>query len=810
MELPLFWLRATFRRRWRSYLGLVILLGITGGLSLFALAGARRTQSAYPRFLRSANVSTMAVDTGKYDPKTVKTIASFPQVEQSQVYVATLVAVLVHGKPDFAQDFESLASLDGRFFDQDRFAPTQGRLPNTQRVDEVAVNETAAKAYGYHVGQKLDLGTVDPSVLTEDSFEHPPPPVLRMTATIVGIGVFPNEVLQDDTDRSPLLLLTPAYTRQALPYVQYEWQGLKLKRGDADVNAVKQRYVKLLDPGSAQFFHVTSVTTYHVEQAVRPLAIALASFAAIAGIASLMLVGQALSRQLHGERDERLALRAMGATPGSSTRTAALGPTIVVVAGSALAVLFAIAASPLMPIGKVRAVEAARGFDADWTVLGFGALTLLVVLCAVAWVSAWRAAPHRQSDSAVAMRPSKVVEMAQNAGLSPAGVAGLRLAMEPGHGHTAVPVRSVMGGVAISVLALVAAVTFGNNLHALVATPRLYGWSWDATLLDNLGYGQGHVDVAQQVFGKDANIDGFAGAFFGTDALDGTNVPLLGVTPGARVHPPILEGRSIESPNEAVLGSRTLAQLHRHIGDAVTIGNGSSTHKLRIVGTATLPTIGIIHGAYTSLGVGAMVDYRLVPGYDRYIQANGYIGPNVWFIRFHAGVDHGAAIKKLQHEMPPVGSDSQSLKYGPPQRPGEIVNAKDIGSSPTLLAGALALAALMSLGLALGSSVRRRRRDLALLKALGFTGRQVGATVRWQAGATVLVGLMVGVPLGVVAGRGLWTLFAKQLDVVPESSTPFVTILVISAVAVVVALIAAALPVRAARRVSPSMVLHSE
>ena len=54
---------------------------------------------------------------------------------------------------------------------------------------------------------------------------------------------------------------------------------------------------------------------------------------------------------------------------------------------------------------------------------------------------------------------------------------------------------------------------------------------------------------------RDPSVDAWAGAFFGTDELDGTNVPLLGVTPGASVHPPILEGRSIESAHEVVLGS---------------------------------------------------------------------------------------------------------------------------------------------------------------------------------------------------------------------------------------------------------------
>ena len=181
--------------------------------------------------------------------------------------------------------------------------------------------------------------------------------------------------MQDDTDRSALVLLTPAYTREALPVRAIRMAGTRLaarRRRRRRVQAALRR--TLLDPGSPQFFRVTSVTTFHTQQAVRPLSIALALFGAIAFLACVVLVGLALSRQLRSENEEREVLRAMGAAPAASSVAAAIGPLVAVLAGAALAVVLAIAASPSMPIGKVRAVEVARGFDADWTVLGFGAL----------------------------------------------------------------------------------------------------------------------------------------------------------------------------------------------------------------------------------------------------------------------------------------------------------------------------------------------------------------------------------------------------------------------------------------------------
>ena len=43
-----------------------------------------------------------------------------------------------------------------------------------------------------------------------------------------------------------------------------------------------------------------------------------------------------------------------------------------------------------------------------------------------------------------------------------------------------------------------------------------------------------------------------------------------------------------------MLGPGTLAQLHQAVGDTVTVRYGTTApHRLRIVGTATLPAVGV-------------------------------------------------------------------------------------------------------------------------------------------------------------------------------------------------------------------------
>ena len=47
-------LRADLRRRWREWLALAVLVGALGGVVLAVLAGARRTEVAYERFLEAS------------------------------------------------------------------------------------------------------------------------------------------------------------------------------------------------------------------------------------------------------------------------------------------------------------------------------------------------------------------------------------------------------------------------------------------------------------------------------------------------------------------------------------------------------------------------------------------------------------------------------------------------------------------------------------------------------------------------------------------------------------------------------------
>ena len=144
------------------------------------------------------------------------------------------------------------------------------------------------------------------------------------------------------------------------------------------------------------------------------------------------------------------------------------------------------------------------------------------------------------------------------------------------------------------------------------------------------------------------------------------------------------------------------------------------------------------------------------------------------------------------------------------QRPAEILNYRSLGSTPVYLGAGLAAGAVVALALTLIASVRRRRRDLALLKTLGFTERQLAATVAWHATTAVAIGVVLGVPLGIAVGRWLWDLFAQEINAVPSPTVPVLQIVVIALGALVLANIVAAIPGRLAARTPTALVLHAE
>lgn len=796
-------------RRLATHVGIALLIALTLGLSLFSIAGARRTQSSYPRFLREVEASTLNIGyVGFYDADANQAIAELPQVERSRTYISFNTFIFDDDVPE-ARTFEVTGTFDGEYYDQDRFTATRGRIPDPTRVDEIAINELAAEVSGYDVGDEVTLRTYTQEAAgAPDFLESPPEPADTVVATIVGIGVFPDEVLQDEVDRITRVLITSAFSESVAEYYTFSLQYLTLRGGDADVAAVQAAAAELYPPGSITT-RVTSQDTARALQATRPLAVALAAFGVVIGLAGLLLVSQSISTLLRRDRDDDAVLRAIGMTRGTLLRAALAGLVLTIVTGVVLAVLLAVVASPLMPIGPVRRAEGAHDQFVDLTVLRNGAVIAIALLTGVTSAVAWSQLRVRSLGATTARRPRPLVALAQRAGLEPATVVGLRAALSTN--GTSSSSGSVLLGAIVAVGSLAASLTFGGALSDLVDRPELSGWDWDGTILAGNGYERMPVERLHEVLDDDELVEAWSGAYFGTDVLDGTEVPLVGIEPGSPVLPPLTSGRMVAGPDEVVLGGATAATLHRSLGDRVVVGGRGSEREVEVVGIAVLPTLGTVHGSHTSLGVGALVAPELVPGFDRSMtgEPGAPIGPSAALVQFPDDADQAAALEQLVEIASPLAGFAGQTVFGV-QQPAEITTSDSVGTAPLTLAGALALGAATSLATALGSSIRRRRQELAILRTLGFTRRQLAASVGWQALTTIVIGLVVGLPVGVALGRLLWRRFADQLYVVADPSTPVAALAVLTVAAIAVALLVSALPARAATRVDPALVLRPE
>ncbi|MGC1419183.1 MAG: FtsX-like permease family protein [Acidimicrobiales bacterium] len=816
-------LRTGVARQWPGYLSIVLLIGLIGGVAMASLAGARRTESSFNVLLKSTNPSDLAVLTGLfhpdptgYDATLVKEIAHLPyvtRVESEAGYESEMVTANGDPAPSALSGGQGVAlysSVDGVFFNMDQLILLKGRLPNPQSPTQVAMTAKAAQALGLRLGGTIDLGVVgDVQGLSNCQTCKP---LRHSVLTLVGIVTTSDQIVVDDSDVKETIFATPAYTKSLLrccsdPTISF----VQIAGGTRNLSKVESEITRILPRGLPRRLGASASTVEATAQGViGPEAIALGIFGLIVALVALIIAGQLLGRQLRSTSNELDSMRALGASPAMTSADGLLGVVGAVILGSLLAGLVAFLLSPLTPIGPVRPVYPSPGFAFDGLVLGCGVAVLIVALSGLAILIGYRRAPHRVARRALRRDAggSGIVRAAMAAGLPVTAVCGIRFALVPGQGRQASPVRSAVLGAVVAVSVLVATLTFGSSLNTLTSRPSLYGWNWTEAMAAAGGVGVLPERQMNQQLNGDRNVAAWSGYDFAQLAFDGTSEPVLGVRPGAPVMPPQLSGHGLQGPGQVVFGAHTLSQLHKRVGDTVIVSSNGRSRKLLIVGTATLPAIG--GQPHTDPGTGAVVDFQIIPKAARNIFHLPGGGPNMVFVRLKdpANAAALAQLRKIALVLQRAAQDQVVVR--PVQRPAEVVDAGTLRATPAYLAFALAAGAVVALGLTLIASVRRRRRDLALLKALGFTQRQLAAAVAWQATVAAAIGLIVGVPLGILLGRVLWHLFARSINVVPEPTVPLTSLVFLIVGALIFANVVALWPGRSAARTPAALVLGAE
>jgi hypothetical protein len=265
--------------------------------------------------------------------------------------------------------------------------------------------------------------------------------------------------------------------------------------------------------------------------------------------------------------------------------------------------------------------------------------------------------------------------------------------------------------------------------------------------------------------------------------------------------PRVLDGRLPLGPDEILLGSRTLSEVHARVGDRVPVSilGIAGDVSLQVVGRGIMPSSSDASGLGTGASMSLAVARRLIsptappPNFDNLV------------VRFAPGVDAAGARARLAEVVEPYGPTYVVVA---PDKPNDVVNFGRVQGLPLALAALMAALAVATLAHLLVTSIRRRGRELAIVKALGFVPRQVRTAVAWQATTLAVAAMAIGVPLGVAAGRWAWIVFARDVGIVPAPEVPILLLLVPGTV--IVANLVAVVPGELAARVRPGRALRAE
>ena len=796
-------LRAGLRHRWRSWLALSLLVALVVGLVLAGAQTARRTATAFPRFEQAHGYDGLF-----YATQPVPGAASLPGVRSM-----TAVGSIISGAPQCR-----CGRVNTNNFNVNEVAAADlghmvklvsGRLPNQSDPSEILAS-TNLEPYGIHVGTVLRLPLAARSQRAAVlSFANLTPRGPVATVHVVGLSVSEAEFSSASSQTPYDLYTSRAFDREfntrSVELYEYffELRGgvASLPQFEAAAQARGALSVSDLDALS------NSITT-----SIDPQAVGWWILTGLAALVGLVVLAQALARQAAFDAEDNPSLAAVGATRRqlflfTMARTLALA-----VVGACGAVVFALSLSVFVPVGEARLADPNPGFAFDAPLLVGGALAAVGVVVLLGVWPALRAARTRSArDRRRVPRASQTMAVLTTIGAPPTALIGVRSALERGRGDNAVPVSSALVGAVLAVAVLCGTAVFGASLSYLTDTPSQYGQGFDAWFTLNA---TGEYAQTGQLLAS-LERPGVASITAGVSGIARINGSVVDALAGQSVRGPFTipptAGHMPTSDNQVVLGAKTMREVGARLGGTVraalptAAGGIAPMHTFRVVGTAVLPpdfnNQGLGTGAIFSMG--ALTGATCGAGADQSCLVSTVVTHSGSFLVHVAkGTSGRAALAALSGEYPSL------VNY--PYPPTDLVNFGRAVNFPLIFGLIVVVFGVATLLHLLLTSLSRRRREMGLLRSLGFVRRQIALSVSWQTTTVACVGLLVGIPLGIAAGRAVWGEFADNLGV---GTQPVVTASEIALLAfgtLLVANLLAVLPALLAARARPAALLRTE
>jgi hypothetical protein len=798
--------KAQLRRRWRSWLAITFLISLVSGVVMAAIAAGHRTDSAIPRF-----VSAHGFDAEIYSNRPAPGIARLPGVTSVTPAISP-----DNGSPKCdcthpigLSNFGVAALETGR---NAVFNLVSGRLPDPSNPQEVVASYTLQHDEGVQIGSIINVPFYSRSqaAAVNDSNGAAPPP----TGPTVALRVVGFEATEADfpsgTTPDYLLWASPAFTREVLPRVGVNYfYFVRLRHGAADLPRFGAA-ASALSPGSI-YVENEDAQVAPVEASVRPQAIGWWLLAALATLVGLAVVGQALGRQSIAESEEYPTLVALGLERRQLFMLGNARSLAVGFAGVVGAVAIATLLSPIAPLGEARAAEPSTGLAFDVLVLTLGALmTVAIVVALGIWPALRASRTARAGHPIVDARPSKLPGLLGSVGAPPSMEIGVRNALVRRSGGANVPVGSALLGTVLAVVALCGTAVFGASLTHLTETPKLYGDPFQLNISNPNG---GTPDpTLLRSLEHDRTVTGLTQGI----ALPAVTIGkvVVGALAGTAVRGSLLlstvDGHSPRAKGEIGLGGTTMRAVGARVGSVVDVSvslpsGGKRTVPFRVVGQMSLPVI----GNAVALGNGAIFT---MTGYEDAACAPGP-GRASCQKEVAQSTDGGTLASFVSGPRGQAAANRYLDRYRtittPALTPTSLINFGEAVNFPLIFGAMLALFGAATLLHLLVVSISRRRREVGLLKVVGFVNRQVASTVAWQATTLAVIGIVIGVPVGIVVGRAVWLAFANNLGAVPVSVVPVWLIGALIAAVLVGANLIALAPALMATRSKPRDLLRT-
>jgi ABC-type lipoprotein release transport system permease subunit len=820
------WTQLDLRRRWRSLVVLALLVALSGGVVMAALAGANRGESAVPRLVKATDPTDAAIvaNTSGFDWAPIRNL---PYVDYLSEFLLANSGIILdvpkylQSNLDFAhqpgdpvyRDFEKPVVLDGRMYDfnsPDEVVAVGGFLQRAHKKigDKLQVRLPSP--------EQIDQGGPDDEA-TAAEYKGP-----TLTFTIVGRVITPwsaDEAAWGGVMYSPAVLgkyPENFYGSTGKPVNDPDAPNgngtvfnamLKLKHGETDIPQLRRDLARISGR--------TDIDIWDMADNYRNLnhnpqfdARSLTAFAIAALVAALFLVGQAIGRYASGSAAELDTARALGMTPRQTVAASTIAPGIAGVLGAAIAVVGAGIASRRFPFGVAKWYEPDPGIRLDWAVLlpGLAVIVLLAVLAAA--LSAFVVTRARARDGRG--RPSSVATLAAAANLPLPVQIGTRFALERGRGRSAVPVRPALVGAIVGVIGVVAVSLFSQAINDASTHPERFGKTYGiGGFFGESGHDYAPTDKIYAALVKNDLVTGIDDAKTDVALLanDRASVQLWQHTDAKPLRTVVLDGRMPEAKDEVTLTPGTLKTTGSQVGGTIRFKGTSGIRTFKVVGSAFVP-----RGPHNDYDQGG------------WLTTNGFTGLfgddfkfHIMFVSTDPGTSTSQAAKTLNadlvKQLPDLAQfgsvvfdiDQAGLGVG-----DTMQQLKGIRKLPVALAVFLCLLAIGTIGHALASAVRRRRHDIAVLRAVGMTRWQTRWIVVVQATVLALVGVVFGLPIGVAAGRTVWRAVANFTPLQYVAPTAVLALLLIPPAVVVIANVLAALPARRASNTPVAAVLRAE